>query len=85
MLCNKDALFPAELNDRGIEVLSAETQREGFQAWYRNPSRSSQDSLGVVYIVDAQFKIVRPDFLFFSTQLDGTVVADIVDPHGTDR
>jgi type III restriction enzyme len=27
-------------------------------------------------------KILRPDFIFFSKQADGTVVADIVDPHG---
>jgi type III restriction enzyme len=27
---------------------------------------------------------MRPDFLFFSPQLDGSVAADIVDPHRTD-
>lgn len=26
---------------------------------------------------------LRPDFLFFARQADGTVVADLVDPHGT--
>lgn len=27
-------------------------------------------------------KIVRPDFIFFARIDDGTIVADIVDPHG---
>ena len=29
--------------------MQVELQRKGFQAWYRNPSRPSQDSLGVAY------------------------------------
>lgn len=83
MMCDEDGTFPAEMNAWEIKVLKAEMQRQGFQAWYRNPSRSSQDSLGVAYISDTQIKIVRPDFIFFSTQSDGTVAVDIVDPHGT--
>ncbi len=63
--------------------MKAEMERNGFLSWYRNPSRSSQDSLGVVYSDNSQVKIVRPDFLFFSKQADGTIAADIVDPHGT--
>ena len=27
--------------------------------------------------------MLRPDFIFFSQQADGAIVADIVDPHGT--
>ncbi|HVR91905.1 MAG TPA: hypothetical protein VHG29_12550, partial [Novosphingobium sp.] len=42
----------------------------------------SQDSLGVVYDDAGEAKIVRPDFIFFARDGDGTVVADIVDPHG---
>lgn len=84
LLCSEDGTFPTEMNKWEIEVLQAEMPREGFQAWYRNPSRSSQDSLGIAYIdSNKQVKIVRPDFVFFTTQSDGTVVADIVDPHGT--
>lgn len=64
-------------------MLEAEMQRPGFQAWYRNPSRSSQDSLGIAYTNNTQVKIVQPDFIFFSTQSNGTTVADLVDPHGT--
>ncbi len=29
-----------------------------------------------------EMKIVRPDFIFFSRLADGSIVADIVDPHG---
>ena len=39
--------------------------------------------MGVAYIENDEHKIVRPDFIFFATQQDGTVVADIVDPHST--
>lgn len=83
MLCDEDGLFPSEMNAWELEVLQTETAREGFQFWYRNPSRSSQDSLGVAYTDSNQVKIVRPDFIFFSMQSNGNIVADIVDPHGT--
>ena len=58
-------------------------QRKGFKFWYRNPNRPSQDSLGVSYVEGDETSIVRPDFLFFSESADGSVVVDIVDPHGT--
>jgi hypothetical protein len=83
LLCGEDGAFPADMNKWEIDVLRAEMKRKGFQAWYRNPSRSSQDSLGIAYAVENQIRIVRPDFIFFADQADGTVVADIVDPHGT--
>ena len=83
LLCDENGEFPAEMNDWEIDVLQAEMKRKGFQVWYRNPFRSSQDSLGIAYASDDnQMKIVRPDFIFFAAQSDGTVVADIVDPHG---
>jgi hypothetical protein len=37
--------------------------------------------LGIAYIEDGQYKIVRPDFVFFA-EVDGQVVVDLVDPHG---
>jgi hypothetical protein len=83
LLCDADGAFPAELNAWERDVLQTEKQRQGFIAWYRNPSRSSQDSLGIAYADNGQIRILRPDFLFFAQQTDGTVVADIVDPHGT--
>ncbi len=82
LLCNENGAFPAELNLWERAVLEKEASRSGFMAWYRNPARSSQDSLGVAYLLNEQYKIVRPDFIFFSEKSDGSVVADIVDPHG---
>lgn len=82
-LCDERGLFPAELDQWEIAVLKAEMRRKGFKCWYRNPDRPSQDSLGIAYEEDDQYKIVRPDFLFFADDGNGNVVVDIVDPHGT--
>lgn len=81
LLCDKDGKYPAELNDWERDVVAAEVKRAGFQFWYRNPQQPSQSSLGVAYAEDGEYKIVRPDFVFFAEQA-GKVVADIVDPHG---
>ena len=69
------------MNDWERSVVEVELKRAGFQFWYRNPQQPGQSSLGVAYLEDEEFKIVRPDFVFFAEQ-DGNVVADIVDPHG---
>lgn len=83
MMCGEDGQFPAELNSWEREVLDMEMKRKGFVAWYRNPARSSRESLGAAYTEAAQTRIVRPDFIIFSKQTDGTIAAAIVDPHGT--
>ncbi|MBM7486403.1 type III restriction enzyme [Bradyrhizobium sp. USDA 3686] len=82
LLCDRDGLFPEHFNSWEGSVVAAELQREGVIAWYRNPDRASQDSLGVTYEDGDEMKIVRPDFIFFSEHANGTVVADIIDPHG---
>jgi hypothetical protein len=82
LLCDERGDYPAELNSWEAKVLEAEMQRTGFSFWYRNPQQPGQSSLGVAYLDNGQYKIVRPDFIFFSVQKDKTVVADIVDPHG---
>ncbi|WP_374690324.1 DEAD/DEAH box helicase [Accumulibacter sp.] len=82
LLCDEQGNFPAELNSWEKAVIEAETKRAGFSCWYRNPQQPGQSSLGVAYLVGDQYKIVRPDFVFFAVQKDGAVVADIVDPHG---
>ena len=81
LLCDKDGKYPAELNDWERAVVEAESKRTGFNFWYRNPQQPGQSSLGIAYVEDEQYKIVRPDFVFFAEQ-DGKVVADLVDPHG---
>ena len=82
LLCANDGLFPEAFNSWEGEVLQAELRRAATVAWYRNPSRASQDSLGVTYEDGSEPKIVRPDFIFFAQLSDETIVADIVDPHG---
>jgi hypothetical protein len=36
----------------------------------------------VAYLSGEQYGIVRPDFIFMAMADDGTLVADLVDPHG---
>lgn len=81
LLCDKDGKYPAELNDWERAVVEAESKREGFRFWYRNPQQPGQSSLGIAYLEDEQYKVVRPDFVFFAEQ-DGKVAVDLVDPHG---
>lgn len=81
LLCDKDGQYPAELNNWERTVVETETKRTGFRFWYRNPQQPGQSSLGIAYFEDEQYRIVRPDFVFFSQQ-DGQVVVDLVDPHG---
>jgi hypothetical protein len=56
--------------------------RPGMVAWYRNPDRSSQDSLAIAYEHQGRTKMLRPDFIFFS-ETQGEIRVSIVDPHGT--
>lgn len=82
MLCDEHGMFPEDFNSWEGEVVKSELARAGAVAWYRNPPRASQDSLGIIYEDGGEPRIVRPDFVFFVQQDDGTVAADIVDPHG---
>jgi hypothetical protein len=81
LLCGDKGLYPSELKSWERKVLEAESKRDGYKFWYRNPDRASQDSLGIAYEDGEDTRIMRPDFIFFAEQEDA-VVADIVDPHG---
>lgn len=81
LLCDEHGNFPCELNDWELRVIEKETSRSGFIFWYRNPQTPGQSSLGIAYQDGEQYKIMRPDFLFFAEE-DGRVVVDMVDPHG---
>lgn len=80
LLSTAEGKYPAVLNEWEIEVVETECKRSGFKFWYRNPQQPGQSSLGIAYLEDGQYKIVRPDFVFFAEQ-EGKVVADLVDPH----
>jgi type III restriction enzyme len=82
LLCDEKHLFPCELNHWEEKILKTELDREGTVSWYRNPAHARQDSLGIKYEEGSETKVVRPDFIFFSKTSDGSIVADIVDPHG---
>lgn len=82
LLCDAEGQFPDELNRWETKVQAVEMGRKGRIGWYRNPARTSQDSLGIVYDYAGKTEIMRPDFLFFSKDESGKIIADIVDPHG---
>ena len=84
LLCDDDGLFPEDFKSSWEpKIVLSELQQPGNVGWYRNPARSSQDSLGITYKDGSEVKIVRPDFIFFSQRPDGSIAVDIVDPHGT--
>lgn len=83
LLCNSKGKFSDKFNSWEIDILNVEMKREGLIAWYRNPSRASQDSLGITYEDSGSLSTLRPDFIFFCKTPKGEVVSDIVDPHGT--
>lgn len=82
LLCDANGDYPAELNSWEQKVIATEMKRAGFIFWYRNPQQPGQSSLGIAYLSGDQYSILRPDFIFFANNPDGSVVADIVDPHG---
>ncbi|APO88871.1 DEAD/DEAH box helicase family protein [Xanthomonas euvesicatoria] len=81
LLCDDAGNYPSELKGWERAVVETECKRKGFAFWYRNPGQPGQSSLGIAYLDGDQYKIVRPDFVFFAEQ-DGNVVVDLVDPHG---
>lgn len=83
LLAADDGTVPITLNEWERKVLDSEAAQPGFQGWYRNPDRVTKDSLAVAYKDEVgDWKALRPDFLFFGTNHDGSVGVDIVDPHG---
>ncbi|OLT39428.1 type III restriction endonuclease subunit R [Serinicoccus sp. CNJ-927] len=83
LMAAKGGTYPIDLNDWERKVLDSEMKQPGFAAWYRNPSRATKESLAVAYKdAEGTWRALRPDFIFFATQHDGTHVADLVDPHG---
>lgn len=82
VMCDEDYLFPALLNKWELKVLSTEMKKQGFEAWYRNPEKVDVDSLSISYVDSDEYRLMRPDFIFFSRETDENLKVDIVDPHG---
>lgn len=83
LMCAEDGTYPVDLNEWERQVLDSEAKQPGFKGWYRNPPRNTKESLAIAYKDGSDtWKALRPDFIFFGTQHSGTVVADLVDPHG---
>jgi type III restriction enzyme len=85
LMSDGDGWYPvAGLNDWEKIVVHKEAARSNCVGWYRNPSVSSADSLGVTYRdgVTANWRAMHPDFIVFN-EIDGKVLPSIVDPHGT--
>ena len=75
--------FPiGSLNEWETRVLDSEMAEKDFLAWYRNPSRASEDALAIAYQDSSEnWRRMCPDFVFFHGQGDD-IRASIVDPHG---
>lgn len=83
LVAAEDGTVPVDLNEWERKVLDQESKQPGFKAWYRNPARATKESLAVAYKDgEGNWKALRPDFIFFGSKHDGTVGADLVDPHG---
>src|SRR5690606_6795677 len=82
LLSDENRLFPSDLNKWEVEVVEKELSRDGSLGWYRNPSSATHESLGISYYHDNKYSMGRPDFIFFAKKKDGSIAADIIDPHG---
>ncbi len=83
LYADADGRYPAHLNDWETQVITTETERPSFVAWYRNPSRATPNALRIAYLDDTgRWASLQVDFLVVSRRDDGTLAASIVDPHG---
>lgn len=83
LLSDEHGDFPiGGLNDWETRVLDTELARPDVLAWYRNPSRGSEDSLAIAYEDEhGNWRRLCPDFIFFHGD-ENDVRVSIVDPHG---
>lgn len=82
VLALDDGMCPMRLNELEKLVVNTETDRVRTVAWYRNPSSDSPRSFGIPYQIGDEWRILHPDFLFFTRMPDGSIRPSVVDPHG---
>lgn len=84
LMADEDGWFPlSSLNGWERPVVRKEVARADCVGWYRNPSVTRPDSLGVPYRdATGNWRTLHPDFLIF-TRVGDCVRPSIVDPHGT--
>ncbi|MCM3695941.1 DEAD/DEAH box helicase [Microbacterium oleivorans] len=84
LMSDQTGWYPlTKLNDWEKIVVQREVSRLDCRGWYRNPSVSSADSLGITYRDAAgNWRAMHPDFIVFN-EIGGEVRPSIVDPHGT--
>lgn len=88
LLCDDNGKFPFEFKSGWeYQVLDVELAREGAAkvvGWYRNPSAGTENAIRIPYQkADGTWTTAQPDFIFFQEKQDGTIIASIVDPHGS--
>ncbi len=83
LMSDANGKFPVgNLNPWERNVVDSEMARSGALGWYRNPPRAAVDSLTIAYRdASGDWRSMHPDFVFFH-EVDGRVVASVVDPHG---
>ena len=83
LMSDDNGWYPiGSLNDPEKLVVRVETSRPDCIGWYRNPSVSAADSLGITYRdVIGNWRALHPDFIFFN-EISGVIKPSIVDPHG---
>ncbi len=85
LMSDEEGWYPLTgLNDWERIVVNTEVSRPSCVGWYRNPSVSSADSLGITYRdgATANWRAMHPDFIVFN-EIGGVVKPSIVDPHST--
>ncbi|WP_456286854.1 DEAD/DEAH box helicase family protein [Microbacterium sp. JZ70] len=84
LMSDADGRFPlTTLNGWERTVARKEAARPDCVGWYRNPSVTRPDALGIAYRdVAGNWRTLHPDFLVF-TRVNGEIRPSIVDPHGT--
>jgi superfamily II DNA or RNA helicase len=80
LLSDMDGNFRANLKDWESHVLRTEL-KNGAVAWYRNPA-SGRHSLQIPYQTTLGVVGLAPDFIFVN-RIRGSLVASLIDPHGT--